>query len=197
MTEPARYARTLVEAHVHIGLTAAEAEAEAEGDEALGETIDQTTLTEGTDAWTLRYEGAGGPPIEVLVRYADEAEARRYDLRFGTGVSELVDAGQWVQVAAIYARRARRESLFFAENPTGEERYRSIVDGWGLARDATIEAIKFLTDDAEELGDDAFWTAMGTSARRESPERFTRERLEDDITFCERSLEAFQRLHAG
>lgn len=195
MTEPARYARTLVEAHVYIGLTAAAAE--AGGDEALGETIDQTTLTEGTDAWTLRYEGtADGPPIEVLVRYESEAEARRYDLRFGTGVSEVIDAGQWVQVAAIYARRARRESLFFAEDPTGEERYLSIVDGWGLARDATIEAIKFLTDDAEELGDDAFWTAMGTSARQESPERFARERLESDITFCERSLDDFQRLHA-
>jgi hypothetical protein len=183
-----------VEAHIYIGLTVA---AGAGADEVLGDTSEETTLTEGTDAWTLRHEGAaGGPPIEVLVRYADESEARRYDLRFGTGVSRLIDAGQWLQVATVFARRAWSEGLFYTEDPTDEERYLSVVDGWELARDATVEAIKFLTDDAEELGDDAFWTPMGTSARQASPERFTRERLESDITFCERSLEEFQRLHA-
>ena len=188
MTEPVRYARTLVEAHLYIGLTTA-----AEGDGPAGDA--ETTLTEGADAWTLR--AAGNPPVEVLVRYATETEARRDGLRFGAGVSPLIDAGQWLQVAAVYARRARRESLFYAQDPSGEERYRSIVEGWELARDATAEAAKFLPGDADAVPPEAFWTEEGASARRESPERFTRDRLASDIAFCEQSLADFQRLHQG
>lgn len=187
MSEPVRRARTLAEAHLYISLTA------AAGGEA-GESRTETSLTEGLDAWTLRHED---PPIEVLVPYATEAEARRDGLRFGAGVSELIDAGQWLQIAAVYARRARRESLFFTQDPADEERYVSIVEGWELARDATVEAAKFLTDDADELPPEAFWTEMGASARRESPDRFTRDHLDSDIAFCEQSLEDFRRLHAA
>jgi hypothetical protein len=193
VTEPVRYARTLAEAHLYISLTLAE---EGAGDDAGRDGRSETALTEGPDAWTVRRDGsAGGPSIEVLVRYETEAEAQRDGLRFGTGVSTLVDAGQWLQIAAVYARRARRESLFFAEDPADDERYLGIVEGWALARDATIEAVKFLHDDADELSADAFWTEMGRSAREESPERFTQDRLESDIAFCEQSLEDFRRLH--
>lgn len=185
MSEPVPHARTLAEAHLYLGLTSAEA-----GDEA-GRA--EPTLTEGPQAWTLRR---ADPPAEVLVPYASEAEARRDGLRFGTGLSALIDAGEWLQIAAVYARRARRESLFFAQDPGDDERYQSIVDGWELARDATVEAAKFLTDDSDELPAEAFWTEMGTSARRESPDRFTRDRLESDIEFCEQSLADFRRLHA-
>jgi hypothetical protein len=186
VSEPVRRARTLAEADLYIGLASA-----AAGDEA-GDGRAETSLTEGPDAWTLRHEG---PPIEVQVPYATEAEARRDGLRFGSGVSELIDAGQWLQIAAVYARRARRESLFFTQDPADDERYLSIVEGWEVARDATVEAAKFLTDDADELPPEAFWTEMGTSARRESPDRFTRDHMESDIAFCEQSLDDFRRLH--
>jgi hypothetical protein len=193
VTEPVRYARTLAEAHLYLSLTLA---ADGPDDEAVQNGPSDTTLTEGPDAWTVRRDGpAGGPPIEVLVRHETEAEARRDGLRFGTGVSTLVDAGQWLQIAAVYARRARRESIFFAEDPADDERYLRIVEGWTLARDATVEAAKFLHDDADELSADAFWTEMGTSAHLESPERFTEDRLESDIAFCEQSLSDFRRLH--
>jgi hypothetical protein len=193
VTETVRYARTLAEAQLYISLTLA---AEGGGDDAVQSGRSDTALIEGPDAWTVLREGsAGGPPIEVLVRHETEAEAQRDGLRFGTGVSTLVDAGQWLQIAAVYARRARRESLFFAEDPADDERYLGIVEGWALARDATIEAAKFLSDDTDELFADAFWTEMGRSAREESPERFTQDRLESDIAFCEQSLSDFLRLH--
>jgi hypothetical protein len=195
VTEPVRYARTLAEAHLYISLTLA---AEEPDDGALQIGRSGTALIEGPDAWTVRRDGsAGGPPIEVLVRHETEAEAQRDGLRFGTGVSTLVDAGQWLQIAAVYARRARRESLFFAEDPADDDRYLGIVESWELARDATVEAVKFLRDDADELSADAFWTEMGRSAREESPERFTQDRLESDIAFCEQSLSDFLRLHGA
>jgi hypothetical protein len=191
VTEPVPYARTLAEAYLHIGLTLA---AQGAGDDLPGDVRARTALTEGPDAWALRHDGAGSP-VEVLVRYATEAEARRDGLRFGTGVSTLIDAGQWLQVAAVYARRARREGLFLAQDPGDAERYLAVVEGWEVARDATVEAVKFVPDDAEEVPAEAFWTPMGASARRESPERFTRARLESDIAFCRESLDDFRRLH--
>ncbi|MDN3351285.1 hypothetical protein [Actinomadura sp. DC4] len=191
MSEPERYARTLVEAYLYVSLTASAA---GIGEDAPRDVHAETTLTEGTDTWTLRHAGAG---VEVLVRHATEAEARQDDLRFGPGVSTLIDAGQWLQIAAVYARRALREGLFFAQDPTGEERFLSIVDGWELARDATIEAAKFLPADGDEIPATAVWTQMGTSAREESPERFARERIRTDIAFCEQSLEDFRRLHSA
>jgi hypothetical protein len=195
VSEPERYARTLVEAYLYISLTASAA---GLGDDVPRDVRAETTLTEGADAWTLRYTGSGDAPrIEVLVRYATEAEARQDDLRFGSGVSTLLDAGQWLQIAAVYARRALREGLFFAQDPTGEDRYLSVVDGWELARDATVEAAKFLPADADEVPATAVWTEMGTSAREESPERFTRDRIESDIAFCGQSLDDFRRLHGA
>jgi hypothetical protein len=186
------YARTLVEAYLYISLTTS---AEGLGEDVPRDPREATTLTEGQDAWTLRYRDEHR--IELLVRYETEAEARRADLRFGPGVSELIDAGQWLQVAAVYARRALREGLFFAQDPTGAERFQGIVEGWELARDATVEASKFLPDDADEVPVTALWTAMGTAAHQESPERFTRDRIESDIAFCRQSLDDFRRLHGA
>ena len=193
MTETVPYARTLVEAYLYISLTTS---AEGLGEDVPRDPRAATTLTEGQDAWTLRYEG-GGRLIELLVRYATEDEARRADLRFGSGVSELIDAGQWLQVAAVYARRALREGLFYAQEPTGAEGFQSIVEGWELARDATVEAAKFLPPGVDEVPDGALWTPMGAAARQESPERFTRDRLERDIAFCQQSLDDFRRLHGA
>ncbi|HZE33215.1 MAG TPA: hypothetical protein VE198_17470 [Actinoallomurus sp.] len=193
MTETVPYARTLVEAYLYNSLTTS---AEGLGEDVPRDPRAATTLTEGQDAWTLRYEG-GGRQIELLVRYETEDEARRADLRFGSGVSELIDAGQWLQVAAVYARRALREGLFYAQNPTGAECFQGIVEGWELARDATVEAAKFLPSGVDEVPATAIWTPMGATARQESPERFTRDRIERDIAFCQQSLDDFRRLHGA
>jgi hypothetical protein len=194
MTEAMRYARTLVEAYLYVSLAVS---VDEPGDE-MGDHRSRTTLTEGENAWTLRYDGPGdgqGHRIKVLVRYDTEAAARRDDLTFGSGTSELLDAGQWVQVSALYARRALREGFLFAQDPTGDDRVQGIVEGWRLAREMTIEALKFLPEGSDEIPAAAFWTEMGTSARQESPDRFTRERLESDIAFYEENLDDFRQSH--
>jgi hypothetical protein len=189
-----RYARTLVEAYLYISFTVS---ADESREDVARDYQALTALIEGPTAWTLCFEepGGGAPPIEICVRYETEVEARRDELTFGWGVSEVIDAGQWLQISAVYARRALREGLFFATDPTDGEKYQGIVLGWKFARDAVSEAAKFLDDD-DEMPDSAFWTTMGMSARRESPERFTRERLDSDYVFCQTSLDDFLRLHA-
>ncbi|RCG32643.1 hypothetical protein DQ384_03900 [Sphaerisporangium album] len=191
-------ARTLVEAYLYIDLTLAGGDDEDDGFGAADEpglsARPWTTLTEGADAWTLRFDGpATGPRhlIDVVVPYETEAEARRDRLRFGSGVSELVDAGQWRMVSDEYAQRALSADLSFADTPEDDERYREVVLNWEFARDALAEAAKFLPGGADEVPATAFWTDMGTAVHEEDPGRFTRSRLEDDIAFYEENLQHF------
>ncbi|MEV6982934.1 hypothetical protein AB0M95_16955 [Sphaerisporangium sp. NPDC051017] len=193
-------ARTLVEAYLYIDLTLAAGDGDG-GDDGFGEpglsARPWTTLTEGADAWTLRFDGpATGPRhlIDVVVPYRTEAEARRDRLRFGPGPSELVDAGQWRLVADEYAQRALAADLSFADTPEDDERYHEVVLNWEFARDALAEAAKFLpagADAADTVPETAFWTGMGTAVREEDPGRFTRSRLEDDIAFYGENLQHF------
>jgi hypothetical protein len=194
-----RYARTLVEAYLYLDLTAA---ADESGAGAGGDVRARTTLTEGPDAWTLRFAGsddAGGgrpEPVDVQVRYATEDAARRRGLRFGADTSELIDAGQWVQLSTVYARRALRAGIAYAQDPT-DERYHGLVADWTFARDAAIEAAKFLPEGAQEVPDEAFWTPLGTETRRQASDRFTRDRLDRDIAFYQQSLEDARRRRGG
>ncbi|MEV4888722.1 hypothetical protein AB0K48_04950, partial [Nonomuraea sp. NPDC055795] len=89
-------ARSLAEGYVYLDLAVPEG----------GETSEPEA---GEDAWTLRLG-----TIEVEVPYEGERAARLHELRFGPGISRLIDAGQWVVVAGVYARRALAEDLEFA-----------------------------------------------------------------------------------
>ncbi|WP_433180126.1 hypothetical protein [Actinoallomurus sp. CA-150999] len=235
-----RYARTLVEAYLYFDLAAAESGA-------AGDVRARTTLTEGQDAWTLRFGGAddagqgddadqagqGGnrildalqgddadqagqsqgnrildalqghdagrdrsAPIEVRVRHSTEEAARRRGLRFGSDTSELIDAGQWIQLSTVYARRALRDGIAYAQDPS-EERHRAVVADWEFARDTAIEAAKHLPEDADEIPDEAIWTPLGAETRRAAPDRFTRDRLDRDIAFYQQSLEDARRQRGG
>ncbi|GGO77460.1 hypothetical protein [Nonomuraea cavernae] len=167
-------ARTIAEAYVHIGLT-------VQGEE-LGRNPDYSrwsTLTEGGDSWTLVFDHAGHH-IVLRVPYQTEYDARRDGLHFGTGTSTLVDAGQWVLVSAAYARMAVEDDILSSPDA---------ADGWELARDAAVEAVKFIPEGDEEPPPGAFWTALGTQARAQEPERFTLRRLRDDIDFYQESLD--------
>ncbi len=191
--DEAKDARTLVEAYLFISLTVS-ATAGVEDDVAR-DYRSSTALTETDDAWSLKYHGPG-PEISLRVPYAGEAEARRSELMFGSGVSSLIDAGQWVRIGIVYARRALRSGLHFALDPSDDERFLSIVQDWEFARDAEAEAVKFLGD-AAELPAAAIWTEMGARLRRREPERFTRARMYADIDFYQRSLDEFWRQHGG
>ncbi|MEV0973859.1 hypothetical protein [Microtetraspora glauca] len=175
-------ARSLVEAYVYLDLTVLGEERNA---------AEHAVLTEEEDGWRVRLDDA-----EVLVPYAAEEEARREDLTFGFGVSELIDPGQWVLVGATYARRALEAAFFFAADPSSDERYEEIVTDWRFAADAAAEALMFVPDGADALPPVSFWTEMGREAYESEPARFTRARLEDDLVYYRAALDDFLRLHA-
>ncbi|TYB56159.1 hypothetical protein FXF51_44435 [Nonomuraea sp. PA05] len=171
-------ARSLIEAHLYLDLVVSGGSAQA-------------SVSESPDGWLVR---AGG--VEVLVPYEAERTAKRSGVTFGAGVSELLDAGQWVLVGATYASRALEGGLFFAADPSPDpERFRAVVADWSFAADAVAEALKFLPEGAGELPREAFWTEMGTAARDAEPGRFTRVKLESDLAFYRQSLADFRRLH--
>ncbi|MDR8408555.1 hypothetical protein MTP10_07380 [Nonomuraea sp. 3-1Str] len=162
-----RRARTLTEAALFVNLSAGDVEPE---------------LTEGAEAWTMT---AG--EIEVEIPYAGEAEARRTGERFGFGLSELIDAGQWYLIALEYARRAVHDDLGVAAGE--DDRADDARLNWEYARDATMEVVKFLPPGAGEVPAGAFWTSEGRQAWQEDPARFTGERLADDVAFYQENLD--------
>ncbi|MFD1934568.1 hypothetical protein ACFSKW_24155 [Nonomuraea mangrovi] len=175
-------ARSLVEGYVHLDLTV------------LGEgpgAAERAVRTEEEEGWRIRLDDA-----EVFVPHRAEAEARRDGLTFGTGISELIDPGQWVLLGATYGRRAVEAGLFFAVDPSSDEKYAAIVADWRFAADAAAEALKFVPDGAEELGANSFWTDMGRAAFAREPERFTRARMESDLAYYREGLDGFMDLHA-
>ncbi|MEU4699264.1 hypothetical protein [Nonomuraea dietziae] len=175
-------ARSLVEAYVHLDLAV------------LGEqpgAAERAVRTEEENGWRVRLDDT-----EVFVPYEAELEARREELTFGSGLSQLIDPGQWVLLGATYARRAIDAALFFAADPTSDDEYTAIVTDWRFAADAVAEALKFLPDGADRVPAGFFWTDLGRAAFEREPERFTQARMEDDLAFYRKSLDDFVRLHA-
>ncbi|MBB2742524.1 UNVERIFIED_ORG: hypothetical protein FHR35_002346 [Microbispora rosea subsp. rosea] len=171
------YARTLAEARLYLALTVDEAAREE-------------PPVEGPEAWTVRSGG-----VELLVPYASEAEARDEGERFGVGLSELIDPGQWRLAGAGYARRALADDLEYTEEPGDERLFQRVVSGWEAARDALGEALKFIPPGEDEVPAEAFWTEAGLAAREAEPDCFLRERLAEDIAFYQQNLDDFRRLN--
>lgn len=192
-------ARTLLEANLYINLAlVAGLPADSAEIEPLADYQPWTRLVEGPDNWTLHFDGPDSGPryrFEIVVPYQSEADARRDGLRFGHGISTLIDAGQWLLVAAGYARRALAEDFEFSETPDDRDAYLNVVAGWELVIEAATEAMKFLPEGYDELPSSAVWTDMGLAARRAEPHRFTRAGLVDDIGFYRENLEDFVGLY--
>ncbi|NUR92942.1 MAG: hypothetical protein HOY71_53475, partial [Nonomuraea sp.] len=125
-----------------------------------------------------------------------ESAAREYDLTFGSGLSELIDPGQWAMIAATYASRALEGGLFHAADPSDAQRFDEVATDWRFAAEAVAEALKFFPPGAADLPPDAFWSETGREVRETEPARLTRRRLEDDLAFYRQSLDDFVRLHA-
>ncbi|SEF89897.1 hypothetical protein SAMN05444920_101964 [Nonomuraea solani] len=170
--------RSLVEAYVHLDLMVSGAS-------------DRATVTDTPEGWVLRVED-----VEVLVPYEAEETAQQAGAVFGTGLSELLDPGQWVLIAGTYASRALEEGLFYAAGPEDPEQFDAIAADWSFAAEAVAEALKFLPEGATELPVEEFWSEMGREARDAEPGQFTREKLEGDLAFFRQSLDDFHRLHA-
>jgi hypothetical protein len=184
-------ARTLAEGHTYISVMAATG---PPPNVTLRPTMQDTTLTEGQDAWTLSY-GQGADLIEVEVPYMSEDIARRFGVMFGLGVSRLIDAGQWSQVAATYARRAFDRDFSLTDGVGTAEERRLVELDWEFAAEAQGEVVKFLPDGADEVPPQAFWSELGNWARAQQPELFTRAKVLDDYEFYLGTLDDFRTLH--
>ena len=77
------------------------------------------------------------------------------------GPSQLLDAGEWLEVADLHARR----------NP-------GTVNDLATAIAATEEILKFVPPGGERVPDEAFWTERGRAVRDGEPGRFRAVRLE-------------------
>jgi hypothetical protein len=147
-------------------------------------------MTEGEDSWTVT-----SPVGEVEVPYRSEDAARTVGTRFGLGVSLLMDAGDWVQVASVYARRALDADLAYTGQP-GQDR-RSVELNWEFAADCLTEALKFLPEGADEFPQEAFWSELGVRTYEQNPEFFTRAKLVEDLTYYRGTLSDFRELYGA
>lgn len=177
-------ARTLAEAHVYASVMAA-----ADAPDAAAASAAED-LAEGADTWTLSVRG-----YEIEVPYASEQAARQVGARFGLGVSQLVDAGQWLLVATTYARRALDLDLAYDNGPESERR--SIELNWMFAADALTEGVKFLPENADAIPADVLWSELGRQTYQQQPALFGRDKLVDDLEYYRGTLDDFRALHDG
>jgi len=179
---PMLTARTLAEGQVYVALMAAAEPPDADA-------VPEPPVT-GDEAWTLTYGD-----IRVEVPFASEQVSRRAGARYGLGVSQLVDAGQWSQVAASYARRAFDADMSLDPVAPSAEQVRRVDQRWAAAADAVREVLKFLPEGAGEVPSEAFWSELGQRLHAGEPERFTREKLLDDLEYYQGTLDDFRALH--
>jgi hypothetical protein len=83
----------------------------------------------------------------------------------GPEPSELLDAGQWLEVADLSA----------SDVPAGDRAAAARV--LSVARAAVEEVLKFIPAGRAEVPDDAFWTDEGRRVRDAEPGRFRLDRL--------------------
>jgi hypothetical protein len=188
-------ARTLSEAQVYFALMRVTGpDAPDLSAEPPDSTLAGTTRTEGEQAWLLSF-GTEEGRIELEVPYGSEDASRRIGALFGLGVSPLVDAGQWVMIAGVFARRAFDRDVSLTDGKgTAEERHQVELDR-EYAAEAQAEALKFLPEGADALPREAFWSELGERARAEHPETFTRAKLVDDYEYYRGTLEDFRTMH--
>ncbi|GAA0946000.1 hypothetical protein GCM10009554_41370 [Kribbella koreensis] len=179
-------ARTLAEAQVYVSLSTVV-------DESLPAVAPApiepgVNSVEGEDAWTLTTTVG-----EIVVPYVTEQAARTVGSRYGLGVSQLVDAAQWVLVAEAYARRALTADLAYTGQPD-QDRY-SVELNWEFAADAVGEALKFLPEGAEDVPEAGVWSDLGTRTRAKNPQMLTRGKLVDDLQYYRGTLDDFRALY--
>ncbi|WP_280398755.1 hypothetical protein [Nocardia carnea] len=174
-------ARTLVEARTYLSLLAAAAGAAEQGPPA-------TSLIEGREAWTV--QSAFG---DVAVPYLSEDVSWKIGALYGLGISQLIDAGQWILVAETFASRALEASMSYAGRPDQD---RTIVEqNWQFAAEALGEAMKFLPEGAQRLPERVFWSGLGERFAHEHPDRITRAQLVEDYEFYTGALDDFRVLY--
>ena len=188
-------ARTLAEAQVYFALMRITGPDAPPLPDQPATTLEGTTRTEGEQEWTLSYGTEDEGRIEVAVPYGSEDVSRRAGVIFGLGVSQLVDAGQWVMVAQVYARRAFDRDFSLAGG-TGTPQERRLVElDWEYAAEAQGEALKFVPEGANLLPETAIWSELGQRALAEQPADLVPAKIADDHEYYRAMLDDFRMLH--
>ncbi len=188
-------ARTLAEAQVYFALMRITGPDAPPLPESPDSTLEGTTRTEGEQEWTLSYGTEDEGRIELAVPYGSEDVARRAGVIFGLGVSQLIDAAQWVMVAQVFARRAFDRDFSLTDG-TGTPQQRRLVElDWEYAAEAQGEALKFVPEGAEVLPPAAVWSELGERALAEQPDNLVPAKIADDHEFYRGTLVDFQMLH--
>jgi hypothetical protein len=175
MTVP--MARTSLEAHLYIDLTACE----------CGETrLTTTSAVIELPAGGLATRFAGVCPTcglarEFVLRLPDSPVPQVEDrVVYGVGgPSELIDAGQWVWAAERYASvvPARPAELAGDARRVARGRLNAAISAMEEAERFLVVAGDF-PGPSDGMPDTAFWSTLGRTLREVSPGRFTRARLE-------------------
>jgi hypothetical protein len=107
-----------------------------------------------------------GAEREYLFGLPERETLGRFPNFGGPEPSELLDAGQWLQVAD------RAASTVAVDDQS--EAARAVLD---VAAAAVAEVVKFIPPGEDVVPDDAFWTGEGRATLEAEPGRFRLERL--------------------
>ncbi|BCY06447.1 hypothetical protein [Actinoplanes sp. L3-i22] len=170
MTAP--LARTSLEAHLFIDLTPCEC-----GETTLSRSSVVITLPDGSLG--SRYTGVcpscgRSRVFEFRLPVREREQPPDRVVYGGPELSELLDAGEWVAVAARYAALVPDEP----GELTGDAR-RIARTRLSAAIAAVLEAERFLADESDEMPDSAFWSARGREMVTADRGRFHRYALAD------------------
>jgi hypothetical protein len=89
--------------------------------------------------------------------------------------SQLIDAGEWLLVAELCARRTGTVTSGTDREPLLDDEARQSL---AIAVRAMDEVLKFLPDGQDSVPDSAFWSRRGRELHDREPGRFRRPRLQ-------------------
>jgi hypothetical protein len=160
-----------------------------------GELTGRTIVTESGDALTTKRFGGScaGCGRERRFRFQMPATSEvSFEIRYGVGEesSQLLDAGEWLGAAELYAAEARER--LDAGEPADDQEITRTYYLLASALAATEEALKFLPSGEDSLPEGAFWTPAGRILFETVPEGLTRRRLHDQRETLRRRVTDFE-----
>jgi len=184
------YARTFDEAYLYMELRPCVC-GESEFDKTTASVIEDGVSVE-------RYSGHCpncGRARQFTFRMPEEPPRISFDMVYGWGdePSRLLDPGEWLGVADVFAANARAE--LDGADSADEQRLTRIFYQLSAAVAATGEAVKFLPSGADRIPEEAFRSQPGRLRFELSPERFRRTNLDAELAERKRTMADFEERH--
>ena len=182
------YARTFDEAYLYMELRPCVC-GESEFDKTTASVIEDGVSVE-------RYSGHCpncGRARQFTFRMPEEPPRISFDMVYGWGdePSRLLDPGEWLGVADVFAANARAE--LDGADSADEQRLTRIFYQLSAAVAATGEAVKFLPSGADRIPEEAFRSQPGRLRFELSPERFRRTNLDAELAERKRTMADFEK----